>query len=340
MAHNVAQWGRTGGKRVIPAGEETTQFGQPHEEPRVRRILVPVDGSARSEQVLPAAALVAKAQLATIMLVRVLEPLIWPIWQEAWCVPPQQYDDLLGGIRGYAAAGLARAEARLRAAGVTVTPILLDGLPATTLLDFEASHTPELCVLAAPGNDGFLRRLLGTLDDRLVSSGATPVLLLPPHSCGEPHLARALVPLDGSSDAESALPVVHILAQKPLAHVRLLMALGDSAGRSIAESAQGRYVGTTSYATAYLEAIAAQLMCRGLTVEIVLSAERSPVAIPRAAAGMDLVIASAPRRSALRGLRCRRSADRVARRLPIPRLLVPGGQSGASDRGRSAGDSF
>src|SRR5579871_4580028 len=101
----------------------------------LKRVLLPVDGSALSERALPYAALLAGAQGASVTLVRVLEPLPWFYWASSGYgyMPPETYTELMEGNLAEANDRLARERATLEAAGVSVATELLDGLAADAL---------------------------------------------------------------------------------------------------------------------------------------------------------------------------------------------------------------
>ncbi len=183
-------------------------------------ILVPLDGSALAEQALTVAATLAERVHAALHLVHVHAP---PVVDEF-----AQY-----GVAGQAARETAehyvlQTADRLRTAhGGTVSATVLDGRAATSIATHAAATGADLIVMSSHGRTGASRFWLGSVADAVIRASSIPVLVIRgrsgtvPASDG-PLFSRVLVPLDGSSAAEQAIP--HALAVGALvpAHVHLL----------------------------------------------------------------------------------------------------------------------
>ncbi|MGD9891403.1 MAG: universal stress protein [Dehalococcoidia bacterium] len=165
-------------------------------------ILVPLDGSAQAEGALPAAMTLARVEARSIELLAVVEPL----------------DELPDGDRlaPLIAEGLrtrlhSSAE-QLRVSGLGVEVAVRYGDPADVILAHAAERSAALIVMATHGAGGLRRWVVGSAADKVLRLAPCPVLLRPPASPLEDRLTpwqpkRFLVPLDGSSLAESALPL-------------------------------------------------------------------------------------------------------------------------------------
>jgi nucleotide-binding universal stress UspA family protein len=285
----------------------------------VKKILVPLDGSELSERALPYATELARAQGASLTLVRVVEFQSWSFDGGYGYMDAVTYDELIGAIRGDATDSLARNRDQLSAAGVTAETKLVEGVTASaSILDCEAELSPDLVIAATHGRSGIARFALGSVADRLVREGSAPVLLIPAFGDGGAHLARAVVPLDGSSLAERVLPIVEDLAGRPLTEVMLLTAVSSQPINATPNAAFASAVA----ATEYLNGVAKRLDQHGLhaTVKVVVSDPAE--AIEHAAAGADLVIMSTHGRGGLDRMRHGSVAERATRGLSIPRLLV------------------
>src|SRR5579871_285257 len=282
----------------------------------MQRILVPVDGSELSERALPYAALLAKAQGAKVLLVRVLEPLVWTNPGEEGYTDPATYDYVVNAIRSDALDHLSRNRDVLEGQGIATETELLEGLAASALLDYEANVAPDLCIIATHGRSGLARFALGSIADRLMRDGSAPILLIPAFAEGDARLDHALVPLDGSPVAEQALPIVEALACGPLSRVTLLTALDEASEPVPAADAP------TLMATAYLQQVAARLAESGVPSEVSVVSNDAAEAIEAAASQVDVVIMSTHGRGGLDRIRHGSVADRATHSLPIPRLLV------------------
>jgi nucleotide-binding universal stress UspA family protein len=185
-----------------------------------QRILVPLDGSPRAEQALPVAARIARATGGTIILLRAT-----PI--------PIQYGPYMYGSYPSSApvfsreildADLARAQYYLAAAaqsehlvGIRTETKAIAGPAAHTILTIARLQHVDLIVMCTRGLTGLKRWVLGSVAHKVLRHSTIPVLVLPVRQSEPTYLqgdaVRALVALDGSSLAETALvPAAQLVA--------------------------------------------------------------------------------------------------------------------------------
>ena len=191
-----------------------------------RSVIVPLDGSARSQAALPAAAALARASGATLDLVRVhLEerPDLAhdPSWEEMFREGEMRYLEAL-------------ALAYEPVAGTKVSTALLDPPVAESLIEFGEGRVAPLFVMAGRGRTGLRRALLGSTADALVRRGRAPVLVLrdrgpddpPTWRLGRRPFTRIVLPLDGSVHAEAGLAHALAVARATGAPLRLVRVVG------------------------------------------------------------------------------------------------------------------
>ncbi|GGM19439.1 universal stress protein [Deinococcus aerophilus] len=170
-----------------------------------RHILVPLDPSPLSESALDAAVTLAAAFGARVTLLRVIE---------AECVAGevQAHDPLQTALHGaQARAHLAHLAAGFRARGVAVETEVMVGDPAVQILACLREQGADLLVLCSHGQGGPGLWCLGGQAGKLLLLAHVSVLLVRPGGHDRP--GPVLVPLDGSSRAEHALPVARLVAQ-------------------------------------------------------------------------------------------------------------------------------
>lgn len=168
-----------------------------------KRILVPTDGTAHEANLLRAAKLLAEREGAQLILLR---------------VAPDRPADHVEHIEAREA--LAQAERTLRSGGADVRSIYSYGEPGERIAASAATEDVDL-ILISPRH----RSLLGTLLQpsvtlSLLRRAPTPIMVWPERLSGD-DLARALdttsapviVPVDGSIDAEQAIPVAAMFAR-------------------------------------------------------------------------------------------------------------------------------
>ena len=191
-----------------------------------RSIIVPLDGSARSQAALPVAASLAHAAGATLDLVRV------HLEERPDLADDPTWDEMFReGELGYLEA-LASAYEPL--AGTRVSTALLDPPVAASLIEYAAGRDEPLFVMAGRGRTGLQRALLGSTADALVRHGDVPVLVLrdrgpdePPSWKANPHpFKRIVLPLDGTMYAEGGIAHAVAMVHATGARLHLVRVVG------------------------------------------------------------------------------------------------------------------
>lgn len=156
------------------------QHGTENEQPDaeqlwlVRRMLIPLDGSALAEQILEPAIMLARTLGAEVLLLRVAAPVPMvaeTIAREQEALQPgvaavQLYlDNIARNVRERGLVAAARVEVAHEA--------------ARTILDVAREHC-DLIALATQGRGGLARVLMGSVADKIIRGANTPVLLLRP----------------------------------------------------------------------------------------------------------------------------------------------------------------
>lgn len=176
---------------------ETTASSQP----RFRRVVACLDTSRHSPKVISHGVAVATALNAELTLLRVLEaepkgaspsdPVEWALRRLEACA---HVEDL--------------AHERAEEIGCIQTAVV-EGRAANQICQWAREHQADLTVLCSHGEDNGREWDLGTTARRIIDCAPGSVLLVPAQieeSRGVRY-RRLLVPLDGSSRAESALPI-------------------------------------------------------------------------------------------------------------------------------------
>ena len=181
----------------------------------LKEILVPLDGSALAEEVLPYAASLAKGLKTRIVLLHIIDAENLRV--EAG--EHRAYLDQLQQSAEAAASGYLEEQAKpLTALGISVSTSVVYGKAADVLAAYgEGQPEPDtLIALSTHGRSGLARTALGSVADRLLRAAHAPLLVIHPRDgAGEPlaELRRIMVPLDGSPLAEAVLPLVSQLAR-------------------------------------------------------------------------------------------------------------------------------
>ncbi len=172
----------------------------------IERILLPLDGSELSDRAIPIVSAIARGEHAPVLLVRAVpgEPA-----HDAEVAPAREHLE-------------ARRKA-LASAGIEASVRIVRGEAAASVLEAAASFDPSLIVLATHGQTGEKRWIRGSVAERILERSRFPLLLTNPFAlAGARSFKRILVPLDGSSESASVLPLVEDVARLFDAEVTLL----------------------------------------------------------------------------------------------------------------------
>ncbi len=191
-----------------------------------QKILVPLDGSALSEQTLGYAAAIAKAASGSLILLHVVDTAALEQTGQMWVELPslkQIVDEEIARAETY----LQSVKQRLEAQGLKVETHTGIGPPASVIESVVAEVKPDLVAMSTHGRGGVARMVLGSVADKVIHDTVVPLLLYRPTE-GTPATAaikNIIVPLDGSTLAEQSLPVAEDFAKAFNAGITLFRAV-------------------------------------------------------------------------------------------------------------------
>jgi nucleotide-binding universal stress UspA family protein len=213
-----------------------------------KRIVVPLDGSDLSMQVMPYACLVAKSTGARITLLEVLEPVEQPTaaaavgagvvgaaLEQARTSAPEHWEALRAGLTREALGSLNAVAAPLRQDGIDVDVTVVEGDAASTIV-FASEREPDtLIAMSTHGRSGIGRWVIGSVTDKVVRHAKVPSLVVRSRvreiSPADQNLKGVVLPLDGSELSELAIPHAVTMAKA--------LGLGVTILRSVSPSAYG-----------------------------------------------------------------------------------------------------
>ena len=139
------------------------------------RILVPLDGSAAAEQVLPPAISIAQATGARITIFRVSIVYTSGEFTGDFFMP---LEGTLQTAEQIARDYVGRVAGRLTEEGIEVSTKVQMGAMAESIVDYIENHQIDLVAMCTHGRTGSGRWTLGSVADRVLRSGCLPVLLV------------------------------------------------------------------------------------------------------------------------------------------------------------------
>lgn len=236
----------------------------------------------------------------------------------------------------------------LRSRGVPVSTAVEHGDPVERILAAANREGVELVVMATHGRGGLERLLIGSVADAVMRACSRPTLLVVPSDfeAAQPvELKRLLLPLDGSTLAEAALPVAARLAGASGAVLTLVQVVEPVTASvapvgyvpNLAEWERER----ANAALAYLGGVRSRLPATLASEALVLRAIDAAAALAGyvQSAGIDLLIMSSRGLGGFRRLVVGSTADRLIRSA-VPTLLVHPAEPAepAEGQGQEAGE--
>jgi nucleotide-binding universal stress UspA family protein len=293
----------------------------------IKLILVPLDGSAFSEQALPTAQAIAKRGNADLELVHVYE-MIWPRLTQG--TPPLD-PSLDLELRKRALERLEKLAETLRdSSGLSAKATLLDGVPEDELAAYIERRHVDLVVMATHGHGGISRLWLGGIASNVADRSFAPVLLIKPEAAGSPKtrtrsFSHVLIPLDGSRLGEEAIDHAIVVAGIDDVEYQLLLVLPP-----IGEVVDVPVIGLPNdeelheVAVSYLEGVAKNFRALGVNVDFrtVRHVSKARAILDAADAnGSDLIAMETHGGSGLRQRLMGSVADKVLRASKVPMLM-------------------
>lgn len=222
------------------------------------RVLVPLDGSDLAAQALPvAASICAQVPGSELILMRALppSPLAFGYVAVPEYIPPEVYQQMVDDQDQLGREYLESAAREASRRGAHVRAYLEQGNAPDVILDVAAREQVSLIVMTTHGRTGVTRFAVGSVADRVVRGGATPVLLLrsfQTQAWSDAAFRQVLIPMDGSTMSEAPLMgIVPQLAGTAIQQVTLLRVVDPRDGAS-----------AVSHAERYLAEVASRLRAR------------------------------------------------------------------------------
>lgn len=295
-----------------------------------KHILVPLDGSALAEAVLPAAVEMARLGGARLTLIHLVER------DAPEAVHGQAH------LRNAAEATVYLEEAAARAvpAGIPVTCHVHD-VAFKTVSEGIVAHAAEmdhdLIAMCAHGQGRAFRFLLGSIAQRIVEQGTIPVLVVQPDESGAaaPFAFRViLAPLDGGSEHIEGLPMARELASASGAVLYLAVVVNRFETLRGQRTVTSRLMpGATvqllemaaEEAVVYLDKLRQTLSAEGLTVrtQVLRGDPAKALALASGEVKADLLVLATHGKTGLSAFWSGSVAHQICSVCKLPLLLIP-----------------
>lgn len=166
-----------------------------------KKILLPLDGSELAERAIEPALMLAKQVNGKVILLQapVMDLVVSHPVAGGYGVllPEQSSEQAFEEANQY----LDQVQNKYRHPEVTLMKLVLEGDPASLIVDTAIAEKADLIVMSTHGRSGLDRFIMGSVTEKVLQKAPCPVLAL---RSGEP-IQRVLITLDGSGMAESAV---------------------------------------------------------------------------------------------------------------------------------------
>jgi nucleotide-binding universal stress UspA family protein len=297
----------------------------------LKRILIPLDGSATSERALIQARRLLRPD-AEVILVHVIESLALDAVLQATQLPR---------LRAEASQVISRSADSLRSAGIRVRTQVREGLAWEQIVEAAMGEGASLIAMTTHGRTGLSRWVLGSVAEKVIRTSPIPVLALHSFEAGpagsspaakELAFHKLLVPIGGGELSLSSLEPAACLAKAcgsklTLVHIesRLDFPPGTFTTHSVDRPKGFPGLEIPEDPAARLEYAGALLAYQGLnvvTVRVGGDAASRIVDLPEEL-GADAIVMASRARQGLSRLVLGSVTERVLRHSPLPLLIVP-----------------
>jgi nucleotide-binding universal stress UspA family protein len=142
---------------------------------RCRRILIPLDGSSVAEQILPIAVPIAQAMSSELVLFQVSLAQVSGWMTDEWYLPAL---GVLDAAEEDTEVYLSTVADRLAEQGLDVATATSLGPVADSILEYAEDNQVDLIAMCTHGRTGLARWAFGSVADRVLRAGSTPILLV------------------------------------------------------------------------------------------------------------------------------------------------------------------
>lgn len=145
--------------------------GDLNQKKLVSKILVPLDGSRVGEAAVPHAEAIARKLGAEMVLFHAVEPAPWPMTNDVITKARDENEVKV------ASAYLDSVVTTMRKHGFLATSHLVTGYPAEEIINYVETNAIDLIVISTHGKSGVGRWAIGSVTDKLLYAGSTPILV-------------------------------------------------------------------------------------------------------------------------------------------------------------------
>lgn len=317
------------------------------------RILIPLDGSPNSEKIRHWVVDLAAEMESAVDLLAVIDPskLHRPRRSSEDAMTDEQLlEQVVEEETEYARAYLRTQSDWFQERGVTVSGHVVTGDPAETIISQSYELDARLIAMTTRRRSALARGILGSVADRVLHAAGIPVLLVRPGDVpgfkdGGGLPGTVIVPVDGSSFSEGAVPYAEALASR--SGGRVVFVNGRPPNSTYAEFAMAELAkvselnsnesGTKGRLDSYLDGLVERSTRRGVEAELCRSHKPAADAIIEVTSESSdrMVVMTSHGASGVRRWLLGSVADTVIRSAEHPVIVIPPEHQQVAYRGQT-----
>ena len=177
------------------------------------KIIIPVDGSDLSEQIIPYCVALSKGLGSSMTLLHVVDTDALP--DTAELQHQVHLEQLVEQERTQAHAYLHKVQAHLKEHDIQANIEVTAGPTAETIVSMAQNEGADLIAMSTHGRSGLARWRTGSVTDKVLHTATVPLLIFRPQDQTTPdevQLSSVILPLDGSPLAAQAVPLATSVA--------------------------------------------------------------------------------------------------------------------------------
>ncbi len=181
----------------------------------VTRILIPLDGSDYSAQVLGVVTPLARSLKASVHLLHIADTTVIPLDLESGAEP--YLARLIAEDVQHAQKYLPVVQKQLQDKGIETSFSAIEGEPVESILSVAADQHCDLIAMATHGRSGIARLVIGSVTEKVLNRSTVPLLLYRPKEgapTAEEPIRTVCLSLDGTELSEQSLPLAQDLAAR------------------------------------------------------------------------------------------------------------------------------
>ena len=198
--------------------------------PAIKTVLVPLDGSAVAEDVLPYVKMICGAFQATPHLLSIADPGL----DDAIAARPDT-KPLVEQMETHASRYLEKMSADFKSARLVPQTSVKAGSAGDIIVNTAKEINASLIAMSTHGRSGVSRMVYGSVADRVIHDiGSVPIFMVRPPASGDKpaaapsQLKNVIMPLDGSKLGEASLPYAVAMARKMNLTVHLIQVVNTA----------------------------------------------------------------------------------------------------------------